>query len=331
MSNPSDVHSSPLRLIPHPGTSSSRTPAGRTLVIGRVTCNILRNIQINRSRIATYVDSVGEYLSNGDTVRIRPACNCYPVLGRIIGHSSDYVKVVKDAHHPYVRMRMSPNDESQFIHIQLYIERNNEIFLQFPDSELPVVDALLSDYASLSDLGILEVFETNVAVWVSQEQVSNCCYFIHVRDCLEQKYGPVNGRANAFFIRCRVTFPSCHSTRVEFEEMKLKEYKPFGPNSGCSSTVLSATERRLQGLANISRTIDGLVEKACFGRKSFCEQMPRDIWHFLLTSLDINSTFQVNLWAKQHLRLPNLSVGQTFVVRRTETIVIIAHDDFCRL
>jgi len=184
-----EVPSNPL------GVASARPTRVRRINIDGVPCEVVKPQELDRlvrtrSKISAYVDALEGYISNGDTIRARPSPrrNCGAIVGQVIGVSAVYDDAVDRTPHPYIKNGLAPDTEDNYLRIRLYITEEHEIFGQY-NAVIPPRDA------AVTRLDIPSVVATNLVSWISAQQVSNCAYFIHEKDCLNQVYGPVTGRA----------------------------------------------------------------------------------------------------------------------------------------
>jgi len=315
-----EVPSNPMGVVSAGPTRPTRV---RRINVDGVPCEVTKAAELDRlartrSKISAYVEALGDYVSSGDTIRVRssPSQNCGAIVGQVVGVSAVYDAVVERTPHPYITNKLSPDSEDSFLRIQLYILEDHGIFREY-SAIIPPRNA------AVTRLGIPSVVATNLVAWVSTLQVSNCAHFIHEKDCLNQVYGPVTGRSNTYSIRHGVTFPGrgCEAT---VSPISASSYRMFGANTGNRSTVVTLSEKRLVALGSMFATVDGLLAKACSSAKSVTAPMNRDIWLYFLNKLLLSqeSSVVVNLTAMHRTVNSDLSVGTAFVSVTTESVKV---------
>jgi hypothetical protein len=273
----------------------------------------------SRPPVAAFVPTVGCYLASGNTVRVRPSNTCHQFQGRIISIDKMEQNIIFPAH-PFISNQSLIENSNFCIEIQLFLPRDSNIFQRMNI----VIPQWLPELAAVD---IPEMLESNLVIWILPSQITNIVFFIHHSDCMKQVYGPVHGRANAFLVTHRASFSS-DGSEVAVETLAMKEWQRFGPNSGHRSTVVSAFERHLLLVSNISEDVDSLLNKASMAASSITQQMGRDEWFWFLSALSpiVGKSIYLSQYCSHRTTLPDLSVGTPYYSVSYESVVIAGRE-----
>ena len=179
-----------------------------------------------------------------------------------------------------------------------------------------------------------ELVQTNLYCVISACQVKETGFVLHLDDCINQKYGPVDQRQNTYFVRYDVIFSAiCKTCYTPI--LNSLEYLTFGPHTQTKCGIVTSTERRLTCLAHVSRIISNVMsgDRTVLQPQRLEIPFDKDMWYFLRDQMcpfatlvlgeSVNSTIR--------LELPNLAVGTGHVSSVTETLTIESREEFSSL
>jgi len=168
--------------------SSAIHTATTSITIHGIPCHTLSDNEIRPSRrdksnIAVYSNTVGGFITSGDTVRIYTS-NHKMLIGQIIKVSTQFPSGTHPliTNYDYDDIMVDNAPEQLFMHIHLYLPREDTTFNN--DQNI-----LPQQEPSVAQLGLNEVVQTNVGFWISPEKVHSGVFVIHENDCIQQKYG----------------------------------------------------------------------------------------------------------------------------------------------
>jgi len=264
-----------------------------SIVVDGMRCSLSTD-EIKSKKIANaqvYSEQIGDYITAGDAIRVMAGNRCRSFIGQVVDVSPFYKPHYDPCHHPFVRDSMPQfmvEDEEYYIKVKIYIPREHNIFAN--DGEVP----LQAEEPSMQRLEISEVVETNVGLWISVRQIFGIIFILHQIDCLKEKYGSVYRRSNTYYTRFKATLSSPHAHNGNIPSVDNINYVPrnkfrrFGPHTGCRSTSVTTTERRLNTISNMYRVGEELLRQSgqCgTSAKSITQPMQRDCWHYILDNV----------------------------------------------
>lgn len=303
-----------------------------SIVVDGMRCSLLSTDEIKSKKIANaqvYSKQIEDYITAGDTIRVMAGNDCRSFIGQVVDVSPFYKPHYDPYHHPFVRDSMPQfmvEEEEYYIKVKIYIPREHDIFANGGEVPLP------AEEPSMQRLEISEVVETNVGLWISVRQIYGIIYILHQIDCQKEKYGSVYRRNNTFYTSYKATLSSPLANNGNIPSVNNINYVPrnkfrrFGPHTGCRSTSVTTTERRLNTISNMYRVGEELLRQSgqCgTSAKSITQPMQRDCWHYILDNVSEHIICNVLVSVgSQRITNPNLTVGRAIRTDRTESITI---------
>ena len=269
---------------------------------------------------SVYTGGPGCQLGQGDTMLFRGHSYSSPkhIVGRII---------TIHQHPPPDNLIQHPHasQDTSYFNLRLFLSQDNHSVLH--QAQIP--------RSTPETLHLPELIQTNLCILISSSLARKTALVLHLNDCINQKFGPVDGRADVYYVINEVCFP-LPLAPPRYLPLNRSIYNPFGPCTGTFSHHTCVTERRARVVQSINSSVSAAMalRGSDIPRNRRCQiHLGRDSWQYVVYCLDITADVLEITRALAPVRVPrsDLSLLLGTEVSKTDTIVIETRPQFSSL